>query len=278
MTKQLIAIFILSSIHLSSFSQNCDCQKDLDFIISKIENEHPGFKLNVNKNNLEQYNKWKTDIKKEIDEDDTRCVPLLNKYLSFIKDKHLKVYSPKVVDDKAYEKKLFTEKLPSLEVKDDFQYIKVPSFNYRLWQELDQFYDSITPLVKGSEYLIIDIRDNGGGGERMYKQLLQIVKKEAPGKVAVLFNKRCASACEEVALKMSNMKNVITMGENTNGQFAYGFIKGLKTPHCGLSFIITTKKYPKRIKYEYVGVAPEIELNSESDWVDEAFRHLKNVE
>lgn len=273
-----IVLYLAFLIPGISFSQQCDCLRDFSFIVDKIENEHPGFKLNVTTNSRPEYADWKLKIVEEIKQgvDDQQCVKLLSKYLSFIKDKHLKVYNAAKVDEKAYEKKILTQKLPEFSVlADGINYVKVPSFNYRLWKQLDNFYDSITPLVSHGQHLIVDITNNGGGGERMYNQLLKIIKKEVKGEVVVLFNRYCASACEEVALKVSGMKNVTTMGSNTNGQFAYGFIKAYKTPGCQFTFITTTKKYPKRLKYEYIGVAPQIELSKDQDWVDQALQELK---
>ncbi|MBY0486434.1 MAG: hypothetical protein K2P85_04500 [Flavobacteriaceae bacterium] len=104
----------------------------------------------------------------------------------------------------------------------------------------------------------------------MYNQLLKILKSNSKKiKIAVVYNKRCASACEEVALILTENKNIKSFGENTNGQFAYGFVKAYKTPNCGFSFIITTKKYSERLKYEYVGVQPEeiLDKENESDWI-----------
>ena len=278
--NSLLSIVFLA---FASFSpiKDCDCSQDFEFVVNTIEKDHPGFKINVNKKNYKAYEAFKNSILSEIESanvDSERCVKLLNKYLTFIKDKHLRVYDPSIIDEEAYDKKLKTKGLPSFKaIDEETNYVRVPSFSANLWRELDQFYDSITPLVKAKENLIVDIRNNGGGGERMYKQLLQIIKKDhTPEHVVVLFNRRCASACEEVALKVSNMKKVVTLGQNTNGQFAYGFIKGVKTPSCGYTLIITTKKYPSRLKYEYVGVEPQIKLKENEDALAAALEHLKN--
>ena len=278
------SLLSLALMVLSNFTptKDCNCAEDFNFVVNTIEKEHRGFKINVNKKNNQDYEVFKKAVLSEIksaDVDNERCVELLNKYLSFIKDKHLRVYDPSIVDEEAYDKKLKTKGLPSFKVIDEkTNYVRVPSFSANLWRELDQFYDSITPLVQTKDNLIVDIRNNGGGGERMYKQLLQIIKKnDTPENVVVLFNRRCASACEEVALKVSNIKKVVTLGQNTNGQFAYGFIKGVKTPACGYTLIITTKRYPSRLKYEYVGVAPQIKIDESEDALTAALNHLKSL-
>lgn len=260
---------------IAGFSQSCNCIKDFDFVVNKVEKNHPGFKLNITKKNKESYQKLKNKVLVEITntvKTDVDCAKAIRKYLAFIKDKHLKIYSTKTVDEKVYEKSLFTKKLPKFKIINDINYIKVPSFSYRLWKHLDRFYDSITPIVKEKQNVILDIRSNSGGGERMYKQLLKLIKRK---NIVVLFNRKCASACEEVALKVKTYKNAIAIGENTNGQFAYGFINSYKTPNCKLTFIIPTKKYKKRLKYEYVGVPPDIKSSKEKDWIQLAIKELK---
>lgn len=199
------------------------------------------------------------------------CQKNIKKYISFIKDKHLQIYDPIKIGEAAYEKNFVANNLPKYKnLENATAYIKIPSFNYKLWKELDRFYDSITPIIKTKQSIIIDIRNNGGGGERMYNQLLKILKSNAKKiKIAVVFNRKCASACEEVALILTKNKYIKTFGENTNGQFAYGFVKEYKTPNCGFTFVITTKKYSDRLKYEFTGIKPEfiLEKEKESDWI-----------
>lgn len=274
MKKILIVIIILIS-NFKMFGQEiCDCNADLNFVIEKIEKEHPGFSINVNDQNIKSYNVLKDSLSNEANTESISkdlCQKIIKKYLAFIKDKHLQIYDPIKIGEEDYEKNFVAKNLPKYQNLDSsIGYIKIPSFNYKLWKELDNFYDSITPIIKTKQKIILDIRNNGGGGERMYNQLLKILKSNAKKiQIAVVYNKKCASACEEVALILTENKNIKTFGENTNGQFAYGYVKEFKTPNCGFKFVITTKKYSERLKYEYVGVKPEIILakENEEDWI-----------
>lgn len=274
MTRKLILLlFILFNTYLFP-QENCNCSSDFNFVVDKIENEHPGFSINVTKENIIFYNNLKDSINLETNNSNLSkvdCQKSIKKYLNFIKDKHLQIYDPFVISEKEYEKNFVNRNLPEFtNLNESTSYIKIPSFNYKLWKELDRFYDSVTPLLKNKKKIIVDIRNNGGGGERMYKQLIKILKSNSKNsKIGVVFNRKCASACEEVALILLKNKQIKTFGENTNGQFAYGFIKGYKTPNCGFSFISTTKLYNDRLKYEYIGVSPEYVLSKdeESDWI-----------
>jgi hypothetical protein len=68
------------------------------------------------------------------------------------------------LQEKAYEFKA---------LNDSANYIRLNSFDGYLTSELDSFYTVIEKAVKSKPYLIIDIRNNGGGAERAYFNLLQ---------------------------------------------------------------------------------------------------------
>lgn len=275
-----LATLILFSSYVSG--QQCDCIADFNFVADNIENGHPGYKRDVLKQNKQKYFLIKDSIKHEISAriySKSECQKTIREYLDVIRDKHLQIYDPELYNEARYLQTFTSRNLPQyVDLDDETAYLKVPSFNYKLWKDLDNFYDSIIPVLAVKKFIILDIRNNGGGGERMYNQLLKILKKSSKkSKVGIIFNRHCASACEEVALEMTDNKHIITFGENTNGQFAYGFIKEYKTPGCNLSFIITTKRYPKRLKYEYVGVTPKVILTdkNETDWITEVLNILK---
>jgi hypothetical protein len=276
MKIKILVYFIILFTNINLFGQEiCDCNGDFNFVVNSIEEQHPGFSLNVTENNFLQYITLKDSLALETQKqnfDKEICQKNIKKYLNFFKDKHLQIYDPIKIRVADYENNFVAKNLPKYkELENSTSYIKIPSFNYKLWKELDNFYDSISPIIKNKEKIILDIRNNGGGGERMYKQLLKILKSNSKkAKIAVVLNRKCASACEEVALILSENKYITTFGENTNGQFAYGFVKGIKTPNCGFTFVTTTKKYPDRLKYEYVGIKPEIilEKENESEWIN----------
>ena len=275
MTKNfLFTIFIILHYFNMVGQEFCNCNEDLNFVIEKIENKHPGFSINVKDKSIEVYKSLKDSLIIKTNKDNLskdECQKIIKNYLSFIEDKHLQIYDPIKVKEAEYNKNFVAKNLPEYkDLESSTGYIKIPSFNYRLWKKLDNFYDSITPIVKTKQKIILDIRNNGGGGERMYNQLLKILKSNSKKvKIAVVFNSKCASACEEVALLLTENKRIKTFGENTNGQFAYGFIKEYKTPNCGFTFILTTKMYSDRLKYEFIGVQPEfiLEKDKESDWI-----------
>jgi C-terminal processing protease CtpA/Prc len=54
-------------------------------------------------------------------------------------------------------------------------YLKLKSFDGSLTQELDSFYSIIHDQLISKPYLVVDIRDNGGGSESSYFKLLPYV-------------------------------------------------------------------------------------------------------
>jgi hypothetical protein len=52
-------------------------------------------------------------------------------------------------------------------------YLRISSFDKSLKQELELFYQSIDSVIQRKPYLILDLRDNGGGDEECYTDLLK---------------------------------------------------------------------------------------------------------
>lgn len=59
------------------------------------------------------------------------------------------------------------------ELNDSINYIRLSSFDGMLVNELDSFYNAIHRDILRLPYLVIDIRNNGGGDERAYLDLLK---------------------------------------------------------------------------------------------------------
>lgn len=58
------------------------------------------------------------------------------------------------------------------ELNETTNYLRLHSFDYRLTRELDSFYTTIDTRIKSKPYLVIDLRNNGGGSESAYFNLL----------------------------------------------------------------------------------------------------------
>lgn len=75
--------------------QNCNCDKALINLVSKIENDYPGFEAKTNDSIL--YKNFKFDlIEKARTTEKFSCSNLLEEYLSFFRDKHISLISTNI--------------------------------------------------------------------------------------------------------------------------------------------------------------------------------------
>ena len=96
-----------------------------------------------------------------------------------------------------------------------------------------------------------------------------------PGKIAVLYNRFCASSCESLLFEVMHSSKTIMVGENSGGYTGYGNVMNITTP-CGNQLSWTTTVYRNQWKYEFVGIPPQYRINEdEKDWVDYTRRLLE---
>ncbi len=230
---------------------------------------------------------------------------------------------------------------------DETAYLRIPTFSSSQSAKLDSFYKAVAPQIKGKEFLIIDVRGNGGGSDHnvsplldyIYTQPIQTDKvdiyvtedniktwerwyeeakadkvnfnedrlkwfeneikkmkkadlntfiprnkgkkfkhkapKDGPKKVAVLYNRYCASSCETLLFWAKQSEKTILMGENSGGFVGYGEVGTIATPCYGFDLRCTMTRYENQRRYEVIGVAPDHKLNNEKDWVKQALEILK---
>lgn len=236
------------------------------------------------------------------------------------------------------------------ELDEQTTYLRLPTFGGEYYSYLDSFYQAVFPKIEAKPYLIIDVRNNGGGSdanvspllpllytqpiindevveiyatadnasayerylERMradsarysastinwFTQMIERMKAAAPGtfipmsdtevdtvtldsvpdlpkKVALLYNRGCASSCETLVFLAQRSDKTILMGENSGGYVGYGNVFSVTTPCHGFGLQVTTTRYRNQRKYEVIGVAPDVRLNNNEDWIEAAKNKLK---
>ncbi len=234
------------------------------------------------------------------------------------------------------------------EVKDDVAYLRIPTFSGRAFQELDKLYKESGTEIHKTPYLIIDVRNNGGGSDTnvlplidffytkpmvfeetlevwvsdknkelykvafedtmkepekvspqtvaYYKELMKILDKAKPNtfaslggdsrtvkgkshkypqKVAILYNRGCASSCETLLFLAQKAEKAILVGENSGGYVGYGNIFSVKTPQHKFTIQASTTRYKNARKYEVVGVSPDYRLDYKNDWIEQTKKILR---
>ncbi|WP_289055783.1 S41 family peptidase [Carboxylicivirga marina] len=162
--KQLIIICLIFQF-CSTFSQNCDCENEFDFLVKKIESDYAGFHDKVTEENVSDYNQFTADLRTKAQEIQTFkiCTMVLEEWLSYFNDKHLML---------GYESSIYyTYKA----IDENSSMLRIPSFSWNSKQLIDTLILNNIKEITSKPILIIDLRGNGGGTDYAYQELLPLV-------------------------------------------------------------------------------------------------------
>lgn len=196
---------------------------------------------------------------------------LLNSYfyVSFSKENYKK--NPDEVDHVNLNKQASAFELKN--IRNNVQYLHLGNFsaNPKAMEVSDKFYQSIKDSLTAN-HLIVDLRNNTGGAEKVSKKFKKLIKRHARGsKVYVLVNAGTISQGEIFLLQLWKHKNVTTYGQTTQGKIAYGsnFGNTVQLP-SGKAKVYLTDMRDRfgRVKYENVGIQPQVVFDNSSDWIE----------
>jgi hypothetical protein len=174
-TTKITFFFGLSLLFNNLFAQqkqDCNCSQSLENLITKIENEYPGFEEKTI-HDVERYTIKKEDLLKEAI-NSSACFEVLNEYIGFFKDKHIYLSE---IKDTATEN-TFQQEGPEVEAKkisSTIFYIKLSSFRYENVEKLKMLVSQNRKQIEKTKALIIDVRDNYGGTDDVYQPLLPYI-------------------------------------------------------------------------------------------------------
>ena len=157
------------------------------------------------------------------------------------------------------------------ELSPDIDYLKIGSFTsrYPRLAEAEEFYQSIEGKLK-KPHLIVDLRENGGGGDRNSDIIWKLLKKYAKkNKIWVLINGNTASNAEHFTLRLKEYDHVHTLGDRTKGALTYEIQpKDYHTlSSSGFILVLPSKQHKKYLPYETIGIKPDIILNENKPWI-----------
>ncbi|TAE49817.1 MAG: hypothetical protein EAY69_02165 [Cytophagales bacterium] len=186
------------------------------------------------------------------------------------------------VDDAVYSKKINANdfiNIPSKQsqfqykkIDQNTQYVRLGNFSAMNKDVVvsQKFYDQIKDSLN-AKMLIVDLRNNGGGAEKISKKFLKLFTEFAKkNKIAVLINNGTMSEGELFTLRLKKIKNVKVFGQQTKGTITYGSNYGKReTLDNGKFSIYITDMVPNGnfLIYEDVGVAPDVFLTNEKEWI-----------
>lgn len=174
-------------------------------------------------------------------------------------------------------------------------YIKIDIFALNTYNQLKQ--ELINLENHNINSLIIDLRDNSGGHLSAAEDILSLFlskdnviyqmkknnkiekfyskgEKNIQYKIAILVNSNSASASEVMTAALKENLNVNVIGQKTFGK---GTAQELITLSSGEQYKFTTKEWltPTGKSINGVGITPDIEVNDDSLFVEEALKILK---
>jgi len=151
------------------------------------------------------------------------------------------------------------------------QYLYFGSFSNRKSNVADfkAFYAANKDKINAPN-VIVDLRDNGGGNSKYSDPFVKILKKSG-AKVYIITNYFTGSNAEQFTLKLRKLKNAVHLGQRTQGIITYGFNygTGYDSPSGLFTFYPTDMNFHRFIDYEMVGIAPEILLDFDKDWIEQ---------
>ena len=168
------------------------------------------------------------------------------------------------------------------QVADDIQYLAVRTFkaDRSNAEKSAVFLDSIKNSLTAAN-LILDLRNNEGGAKKMASKYVQLIREYTKkGNVFIFINNGTLSQAEILTLRLKKFKNTKTLGQTTKGMLSYGsnYGKREKLPSQHFEIYVTDMKNPARLlKYEDVGINPDISLNEDSNWIEQAIKIIRKL-
>lgn len=167
-------------------------------------------------------------------------------------------------------------------LEDQIGYLSLGTFNSSD-EEIKAATDFFTKVKStiNVKHLIVDIRNNFGGGYKNSGQFINFLKNY-PGKIYILQNGYTVSNAEQFIIALKGRSNIKTLGELTKGTISYGsnYGKTLTLPSNRFMFYPTDMSANKKeLAFESIGIKPDVELDPfTEDWVSQTIKYIKSNE
>jgi len=187
-TKHIIlfaVIFLTSNI---TIAQKCNCGVAFKWMKTAFEENDAGFKYILDQKGNEAYEAHNKLFEKRIDHisNSDSCVFAIRQWAKFFRVGHFGFIVNQTVDEKGGSQNAGTSNKSTKNNRSDDHpfvqdfdsttvYLRIPTFDSRYKKVIDSVIHTNSELIYTRKNLIIDIRDNGGGDDASFDEILPIL-------------------------------------------------------------------------------------------------------
>lgn len=154
----------------------CDGAENYEFVKDWVESSYPGFADKVTAKTKIQYDSLCNELATKAKETEkvSVCYSIISKYIDFFKDKHLCLIPVfgNISVDSHYKSLPGAESFELVNVDDSTLLFSLPNFHIEKKEIIDFLIKTNKNKLLKTPYLIIDVRNNGGGGDPSWQGII----------------------------------------------------------------------------------------------------------
>lgn len=186
MSKRMLLFILLAGYGIPGICQPVNCVSALDSVRNYIERNYVGFADKVTPATEQQYQEHTSKVyaRARLGKSRIDCFFVLEYYLDFFKDDHISIqaagwYRNSVVNGSKPVQPIFKEeeKINAFYKKldDSTGYLRIKSFDLSYAKKIDSVIKANLTNIQSMPRLVIDLRGNGGGGDRAASYLQPVI-------------------------------------------------------------------------------------------------------
>ncbi|WP_175574366.1 S41 family peptidase [Algoriphagus marinus] len=162
-------------------------------------------------------------------------------------------------------------------LSDDVQYVWLNSFFRKTMPAKRDALIAQISTDLSAKNLIIDLRNNAGGADKISLPILKALKKKSVN-IYIITNFFTGSNAEMTTVRLKKQFDATQLGQRTYGAISYGsnYGRSYDSPSGLFNFYPTDMRQKQFIAYEEVGVRPDVTLAPESDWIEQTLKYIES--